>query len=132
MHAFFGDLAQIAQRKHLEAAGVGQHRLVPADEAVQALVRVDHLQRGAQPQVEGVAEDDLRADVLELHRRHRLDRAVGAHRHEDGRFHHAVVEGHAAAPGEAIGGEEVEIQHEGSGEADWVSGSARVRNMASP
>jgi hypothetical protein len=34
----FADLAQVAQAEHLEAAGVGQDRAVPAHEAVQAAV----------------------------------------------------------------------------------------------
>ena len=110
-HAFLGDLAQIAQRKHLKTAGIRQDGFIPAIEAVQALVRIHHFQPRAQPQVEGVAEDDLGADVLQFRRRHRLDRAIRAHRHEDGRFHHAVVQGHAAASGEAIGGEEFVLEH---------------------
>ncbi len=111
--AIFGNLAQIAQRKHLETAGIGQDRLVPADKAVQALVGVDHVQPGAQPQVEGVAQDDLRVDFIELQRRHRLDRAIGAHRHEDRRFDHAVVQRDAAAAGVAVGGDEFEVEHGG-------------------
>ena len=39
---------------------------VPAHEAVQAAVLRDHLEPGPQPQVEGVAEDDLRAGLDEL------------------------------------------------------------------
>ena len=35
----FGDLAQLRQRQHLEAAGVGQDRPVPAGELVQAAKR---------------------------------------------------------------------------------------------
>jgi hypothetical protein len=69
LDALFRDLAHRAQRKHLEAAGVGQDRLVPAHEAVQAAELVQHFGARAQPQVEGVAEDDLRADFLQFDRR---------------------------------------------------------------
>jgi hypothetical protein len=61
--AFLGDLAQFAEREHLEAARIGQDRLVPADELVQAAV-VSTRPARAQPQVERVAEDDLRADLV--------------------------------------------------------------------
>jgi hypothetical protein len=39
LDAFLGDLAQRAQAEHLEAAGIGEDRSVPAHEAVQAAVR---------------------------------------------------------------------------------------------
>ncbi|MNL41065.1 hypothetical protein D3C87_1634560 [compost metagenome] len=109
--AIFSDLAQIAERKHLEATGIGQDRLVPADKLVQALVGVDHVQPGAQPQVEGIAQDDVRANLVQFQRRHRLDRAVGADRHEDRRLDHAVVQRDAAAAGVAVGGDEFEVEH---------------------
>jgi hypothetical protein len=64
-HARLGDLAPVGQREHLEAAGIGEDRAVPAGEAVQATVRLDDLQAGPQEQVEGVAEDDLRAEVAQ-------------------------------------------------------------------
>jgi hypothetical protein len=111
VHALFGDLAHLAQRKHLEAAGVGQDGLVPADELVQAAELADHLQARAQPQVEGVAEDDLGVDFLQFQRRHGLDRTIGAHRHEDGRLDGAVVQFDAAAAGAAVGLQEGEFQH---------------------
>jgi hypothetical protein len=82
------------------------------------------LRARAQPQVEGVAQHDLRTDLLELVRHHGLDAAVGAHGHEDGRFHHTVVERDAAAAGAAVGGEQFEIQS-GHGAGDSM-------NMASP
>ena len=56
---------------------------------------------GPQPEVEGVAEDDLGAHRLERRRQHALDAAVGADRHEDRRLDRAVVErrGGRAGPG---------------------------------
>jgi hypothetical protein len=97
LDALFRDLAHRAQRKHLEAAGVGQDRPIPAHEAVQAAELVHDLGARAQPQVEGVAEDDLRADFLQLDRVHRLDRTVGPDRHEDRGLDGAVVEFQTAA-----------------------------------
>ena len=55
-----------------------------------------------QPQVEGIAEDDLRADGVELRGRHRLHRAIGADRHEHRGLHRAMDEFQPAAPGRAV------------------------------
>ncbi len=109
LDAFLGDLAQRAEREDLEAAGVGEDRFVPAHEAVQAAVRGDDLQPRAQPQVEGVAEADLRTDLVEVARRHRLDRAVGADRHEDRRLDDAVRQRQPAAACGTVGGEEFKL-----------------------
>ena len=43
-----------------------------------------HVHAGAQVEVVGVAEDDLRAVLLQVTRFERLDGTLGAHRHEDG------------------------------------------------
>jgi hypothetical protein len=61
-HAFLADLAHLAQAEHLEAAGVGQDGLVPAVERMQSaeLASITGQPR-PQPQMEGVAQDDLRA-----------------------------------------------------------------------
>ena len=108
-HAFFGDLAPVRQREHLEAAGIGEDRLVPAGEAVQAAVGLDHLEAGPQEQVEGVAEDDLGAEFPDLVRQHALDRAVGADRHERRGLDGAAREADAAATGVAIGFQQIEL-----------------------
>ena len=70
---------------------------------MQAAVRADRFQARAQPQVKRVAEDDLRVHFLEFARLDRLDRAVGADRHEDRRFDHAVIQRDAAAACLAVG-----------------------------
>jgi hypothetical protein len=64
--AFLGDLAQGAQGEDLEAAGVGEDGAVPGHELVQAAEGFHHLQARAKPQVEGVAEADLGADVAQI------------------------------------------------------------------
>jgi hypothetical protein len=56
----------VRQREHLEAAGIGEDRAVPARETVQAAVRLDDLEARPQVQVEGIAEDDLRAELAVL------------------------------------------------------------------
>ena len=67
----------------------------------------------AHPEVEGVAEDDLRAHVVQAARHHALDGAVGADRHEDRRLHHAMVELQGAAAGVAVGVglEQIKLEH---------------------
>jgi hypothetical protein len=118
-------LRSCAQREHLEAAGVGEYRSVPAHEAMQAAVFLDDIEPRPQPQVKGVAEDDLRVHFHQLARRHRLDRAIGAHRHEDRRLHRAVVERQRAAARMALGAMDLEVAGHGSG---WL----RSSSMASP
>ncbi len=66
-------------------------------------MRLDHIQSRAQPQVEGVAQHDVRADLAQLERRHRLHRAIGADRHEGRGFDRAVGELQGAATGKAVG-----------------------------
>jgi hypothetical protein len=59
--------------------------------------------------VEGVAETDLRAAFDQVARGHRLDRPVGANRHEGGGFDDAMGEADAASTGCAVGGEKFEV-----------------------
>jgi hypothetical protein len=66
LDAFLDDLAQRAQAEDLEAARIGEDRSVPAHEAMQAAVGGDDLQPRPQPEVEGVAEHDLRAEAPDL------------------------------------------------------------------
>ena len=83
---------------------------LPSGEAVQAAEIADQFVAGAEPEVVGVAEDDLRAEQLEFGRVEGLHRALGADRHEDRGFHRAVGQCEAAAAGGAgrVGGEEFE------------------------
>ena len=55
-------LRSAPEAEHLEAARIGEDRSVPAHEAVQPAVRGDHVESRPQPQVERVAEHDLRAE----------------------------------------------------------------------
>ena len=84
-HALFGDLAQLRQRHHLEAAGIGQDRPLPVHEFVQAAQPRDALRAGPQHQVIGVAENDVGAGLAHGLRQHRLHRRRRADRHEGGR-----------------------------------------------
>ena len=60
--ALLVELAQLRQRHDLEAAGIGQDRMRPADELVQAAEPRHALGARPQHQVIGVAEDDVGAE----------------------------------------------------------------------
>ena len=124
--AILGDFAPVRQREHLEAAGIGKDGLVPARKPVQPAVRFNHIQTGAQEQMEGVAQNDLRAQVFDLRRQHAFDRTIGSHRHERRSFDHATRESDAAATGGAIGFQKFE------GHAAHVEASCGHSNIASP
>ena len=113
------DLAEPFEREDLEPARVGQHRPVPGGEPVQPAERLDHLFAGAQMQVVGVAEDDLRAGAANLVRMQTAHRSVGADRHERGRLHDAVGQREAAGAGQAFGGVEGEVEQ---GYGLWAMG----------
>src|SRR5690606_21385056 len=128
--ALLRDLPLVRQREDLEAARVGEDRPVPAREAVQAAVRLDDLQPRAQEQVEGVAEDHLRAERAQLAREHPLDGAVGADRHERRGFDRAARERHPPAARGAVGAQQPE-RHPAHSKPTSAS-SARRRRTGAP
>ena len=103
-----GDGPARAQAEDLVAAAVGEHRPRPADEAVQAAAPGDELVAGPQVEVIGVAQDDFRAEVLEVPRREGLDRPARADRHERRRLHVAVGGPQHAAPRRSVAVRHVE------------------------
>ncbi|SCC91315.1 conserved hypothetical protein [Thiomonas sp. X19] len=110
-HALLADFAHRPQAPHLEAAAVGEDGRVPADEAVQPAELPDHVQPRPQPQVEGVAENDLRARGLQPVGRDALDRAIRAHGHELRGVDDPMVEREGAAARLACGVMDGELQH---------------------
>ncbi len=109
-HALLGDLAAMRQRKHLEPAGIGQDGAIPARKPVQPAVIADHLQAGAQIQMEGVAQDDLRTQGTDLLGQDALDRPIGPDRHERRGLNRAARKGQAPTPGMPVGGLELELE----------------------
>ena len=91
-------LAQGAEAEHLKSTRIGEDRPPPTHETVQAGVGGDDVEPRSQPEMKGVAEHDLGAKRLELVWRHRLDRAVGADRHEHRRLDGAVGQREPSAP----------------------------------
>ncbi len=97
--AFFFDLADIAQAEYLESAGIGQDRAVPVHEIVQITMFAHDVLPRAQPQVEGVSQQDLRAGVFYFFRCHAFDCAVGTHGHKRRRFYYTTIEDQATTTG---------------------------------
>ena len=113
LHAVLGELAQLGQREHLKSAAVGQYRAIPVHEAVQPARLGDQILAGAQVQMIGVGEDNLRADLLQFVGRHGFDRGLRAHRHEDGRFDHAVRRVQPSTPRAGLGADVQQLELKG-------------------
>lgn len=129
-HPFFRDLRQLEQRHHLEPSAVRQYVPIPAHEVVQParFSRVtDQFRPRLQRQMVGVRQNNLivqRFAPHDVHRSQSLQRALGAHRHEDRRGNGAVwqVEGRVArSPGSGV-----DVERQGRvGEAERRGGVFR-------
>ena len=91
LDALFGDLTQLGKAEHLKTAAIGQDRLVPVHEFVQPTHLLHQIRTGANIQVIGIAQNDLRTDLFDLRRRHPLDRGLCADRHEDRGLNRAMA-----------------------------------------
>src|SRR5581483_107862 len=89
-HAFFADLAQIAQAEDLEAARVGEDGARPGHEKMQTAKLADQVDSGPEVKMIGIAEQDLDAESFEHILRHAFDGGLRTDRHENGRFNGAV------------------------------------------
>ncbi|MNH06159.1 hypothetical protein D3C79_655180 [compost metagenome] len=104
MHPLLGDLANVTQAEHLETTGVGQDGALPVHEIMQIPVGAHHRLTRPQPEVEGVAKQDLGAGLAHLFRGHPLDGAVGTDRHEGRGLDHTALEYQLTATGATICG----------------------------
>ena len=92
MASLLFQLAARGQRKDLKAAAVGEHRAFPGREAVHAAGAFEDLHAGAQVEVIGVCQDDLRAGfVAHVAVENALHRRGRAHGHEDRGADDAVI-----------------------------------------
>ena len=99
-HALLGDLAQLCEAEHLKSAAVGEDGAVPAGKLVQTAHLCHQLVARTQMQMVGVAEHDLRTDVLQvMGRQAALDGAGGGNILECGGLHRAVYGLELAPPG---------------------------------
>src|SRR5207248_858532 len=101
--AVFRDRPAIGKAEYLIAATVGQDRSGPADEAMQAAAAGDQIVAGAQVQMVCVAQQDLRAESLEIAMRDALDGPLRPDRHERRRLDVAVRGGYHAGPRASLG-----------------------------
>ena len=103
-HSVFADAHVPGQTENLESAAVGQDRSVPTHEPMQPARGDEGLQTRSQHEVVGIGEDDLRPGGTDLLRQQRLDRGLGANRHECRGLDHSMSRGHpaAASPAGAI------------------------------
>ena len=77
------DRSRISEREDLKATRVRQDRAVPRHEAMEATQLCDEIFAGLEMKVIGVAQQDLRADRLQLVRIDTFDCAERADRHKD-------------------------------------------------
>src|SRR6266545_2235657 len=92
------DLADFRQAEDLESAAIGENRRGPVDEPVQPARGADDVETGADVEVIGVAEDDLRAHLAQLARVNRLDAALRADGHVQRGVHDAARRGQSSQP----------------------------------
>ena len=104
-------LRKLRETVDLKAAGVSEHGARPADEAMQSAHAADRFVSGAQVEMIGVAENDLRAERFDHVLRHGLDAARRSHRHEHRCFHGLMRQMHLRAPSAGFGGvEQIECE----------------------
>src|SRR5581483_3102541 len=101
--AFLVDRAPRGETEHLVAAAVGQNGLLPSDKGVQTAAPRDEIVAGPQVEMVRVAEQDVRADILEIAMGDRLDGALGTHGHERRRRDLAVRGAHHPGACSAVG-----------------------------
>ena len=102
-YPLLADVAELCQAEYLKSAAVGQDGPVPAGELVQAAHVGNHLVAGTQMQMIGIAQHDLRADVLQVKgRQSALDGAGCGNIHESRGLYRAVHRLENAAAGMAL------------------------------
>ncbi len=104
VHALFFNFAHCPQAKHLKPARISQNGAIPAHKLVQTAKIGHDVQAGPHPQVECVAQDDLRIDFAKVTRGHAFDGAIGAYGHENWGLNNPMRRGNLAAPSFAGGG----------------------------
>ena len=86
------------QTEYLKSAAVGQDRPVPAGKLVQAAHIRYQLVAGTQMQMVGIAQHDLRADILQILRRQAALDGTGGSNVLEGRGLHRAVHGFELTP----------------------------------
>ena len=97
-HAVLVDDPQVAKRDDLEPARVGEDRAIPVHEPMQPAEPLDPFVARPQVEVVRVGQDDRGARLADVVRAERLDRGVGADRHELRRLDDAMGQGQLPGP----------------------------------
>lgn len=105
--------ARLHEREDLKAARVGEHRIMPLHEFVQATHIPHQLIAGTQVEMIGVAEHERGMDVFQMFGREGLDRCLRADRRENGREEIAVRHAKGSRAGAPLFCSEREFKHEG-------------------
>ena len=109
-HSLVGQLAVLGQREDLETAAVGEDGAVPTVELVKATGTLNDVHARAQVQVIGIAQNDLRLDVLaQLGHVNRLNSTHRSHRHENRGLNLTVVGSNESGAGTGAAGSGYEL-----------------------
>ena len=101
-HAVFTDFVAAGKAENLKTAAVGQNRLIPPHEGMEAARLAHKPVTGALEQVIGVGKADLRADFRKIAREHGLHGCLCANGHIARRFDDAVGRMKAPEPGAGL------------------------------
>ena len=107
-HPVFCNSAQSFQTEDLKAAAVREDGPAPRVEFVESPAPRHQIVTGAQIQVIGIAEDNLRADGFQIIRGNGLDTACRTYGHEDRSFNRAVRSVQQPGAGVAVHGQKME------------------------
>src|SRR5262249_39547671 len=96
LHSLFRNFSQTAEAEDLKAAGIGEQRALPTHEPVQSAQVANNLVSRPQIKMIGIAQDDLRAQLLKNVLGNGLHRTRRAARHKGRRLQGAVCSVNAA------------------------------------
>src|SRR3989442_1602302 len=84
------DLSYSRQAENLKAAAVGQNRMWPIDELMQAAGGANDVHAGAKGEMVGIAEENFRPHLPQFAGVKRLNAPLCSHRHKDGSVNDTV------------------------------------------
>src|SRR5262245_54749392 len=90
VRAFLGDLANPGQGENLLAAAVGQDRPRPGHKRMEPAKMANHFESWPNEKVIGITKNNLRGQLSQLARTHRLHCPLGPDWHEGRGFDHAT------------------------------------------
>src|SRR5579884_778357 len=122
-HAFLAHFAQLAQAEYLEAAGIRKQSAVPAHKSVQPPHFAHQLMPRPQIKMISIAQNDLRAQILQNILRDGLYGSRRAHRHKSGSLYRTMRSLNARQSGRTG----LSLNCERQGHASYVTGFLKFR-----